>query len=51
MRSDALAPSMGVDVLAFTSQSQYKRLQQVARTNALEAVLEEGMQTTVLAAV
>jgi len=40
-----------IDVLAFTSQSQYKRLLQVARVNALENVLTQGMQRTTVAAV
>lgn len=40
-----------IDVLAFTSQSQYRRLLQVARDNALENLLRQGMQRTVVAAV
>jgi len=40
-----------VDVLAFTSQSQFKRLQDVARSNKLESTLHQGMSSVTLAAV
>ncbi len=40
-----------VDVLAFTSQGQYKRLKDVARANALEERLRLGLQSVVLASV
>lgn len=40
-----------IDVLAFTSQAQYKRLAGVAKANALLAELERGMRGTALAAV
>ncbi len=40
-----------VDVLAFTSQGQYKRLKDVARAAGMEADLQRGLARTVLAAV
>lgn len=40
-----------LDVLAFTSQGQYKRLQEVARKHGLQAELSGGLKNTVLAAV
>ncbi len=40
-----------VGVLAFTSQSQFKRLQEVANKRELQAELADGMRKTVLAAV
>lgn len=40
-----------VDVLAFTSQSQFKRLQEVAANKVLQASLQQGLNRTVLAAV
>jgi len=40
-----------VDVLAFTSQSQFKRLQEVANNHSLQERLQQGMHRTVLAAV
>lgn len=46
----ALAESK-VDVLAFTSQGQYKRLKEVARSHGVESLLQRGMNCTVLAAV
>src|SRR5690606_31998316 len=40
-----------IDVLAFTSQPQLKRLQEVARRYGLEAELDKGLRHTLLAAV
>src|SRR5690606_32493127 len=40
-----------VDVLAFTSQGQYQRLENVARRHGRDEVLRAGMQRVVLAAV
>lgn len=40
-----------VDVVTFTSQPQYKRLQDVARRHGLERALHEGLRRTVLAVV
>ncbi|HEY0962649.1 MAG TPA: uroporphyrinogen-III synthase [Pseudomonadales bacterium] len=40
-----------IDAVTFTSQPQYKRLQDVARTHGREAQLHEGLQRTLLAAV
>lgn len=47
---DAL-PQGGVDVIAFTSQGQYKRLADVARRHGREDTLREGLARCVLAAV
>lgn len=46
-----LADGAHVDVVAFTSQGQVKRLLDVARRHALETALAEGLHRTVLAAV
>lgn len=43
--------SGAVDVLAFTSQGQYKRLKDVAQNHGIETRLQSGMHRTVLAAV
>ncbi len=40
-----------VDVVTFTSQPQYKRLQDVAKSHGLEQELRDGLQRTLLAAV
>jgi uroporphyrinogen-III synthase len=40
-----------VDVLAFTSQGQYKRLKDVAHSHGMDGQLQSGMKRTVLAAV
>lgn len=40
-----------VDVVAFTSQGQYKRLEAVARRHGCTADLREGLQRSILAAV
>lgn len=40
-----------VGMVAFTSMSQYKRLQDVARDRQLEEVLDRGMRSCILAAV
>lgn len=40
-----------VDVITFTSQPQYKRLEDVARLHGLEQALKEGLRRTPLAAV
>jgi uroporphyrinogen-III synthase len=40
-----------VDVVTFTSQPQYKRLQDVAKLHGLENELREGLQRTLIAAV
>ena len=40
-----------VDVLAFTSQTQYRRLRDVARREDLTDTLQQGLRATVLAAV
>ena len=40
-----------VDAIAFTSQPQFRRLQQVARKHDLEAELNSGLQATCIAAV
>ena len=40
-----------VDVVTFTSQPQYKRLHDVAKTHGIENQLREGLQRTLLAAV
>jgi uroporphyrinogen-III synthase len=40
-----------VDVITFTSQPQYKRLEDVARVHGLEQALQEGLRRTPLAAV
>ncbi len=40
-----------VDVMTFTSQPQYKRLQDVAKARGLEQALQQGLRRTLLAAV
>lgn len=40
-----------VDAVTFTSQPQYKRLLDVARSHGVEEVLHEGLQRTMIAAV
>lgn len=40
-----------IDVLAFTSQGQYKRLKDVAHARGLDGMLQQGLRSTVLAAV
>jgi uroporphyrinogen-III synthase len=40
-----------IGLVAFTSQAQYKRLLDVAKSHGLEQVLQAGLQKTVLAAV
>jgi uroporphyrinogen-III synthase len=41
----------GIDAVTFTSQPQYKRLQDVARQQGLEEALHTGLRRTLLAAV
>lgn len=40
-----------IDVVTFTSQPQYKRLQDVAKLHGLESALDAGLRRTLLAAV
>jgi uroporphyrinogen-III synthase len=47
---DAMAEG-AIDLIAFTSQPQVKRLQQVARSSAREAKLQDGLKRTIIAAV